>query len=52
MSTKSILHSPFRTIAMRAFVEAHLVDGTAFVQQHDDDAVEEEFYRLKSLLEE
>jgi hypothetical protein len=37
---------------MRAFVETHLVDGTAFVQQHDDDAVEEEFYRLKSLLEE
>jgi len=47
-----ILHSRFRTIAMRAFVETHLVDGTAFVQQHDDDAVEEEFYRLKSLLEE
>ena len=48
----SILSSPFRAIAMRAFVETHLVDGTAFVQQHDDDAVEEEFYRLKALLEE
>jgi len=46
-----ILNSPFRAIAMRAFVETHLVDGTAFVQQHNDDAVETEFYRLKALLE-
>ena len=51
MSATSILNSPFRTIAMRAFVETHLVDGTAFVQQHNDDAVETEFYRLKALLE-
>ena len=48
----SILSSPFRTIAMRAFVETHLVNGDSFVQQHNDDAVEEEFYRLKALLEE
>ena len=47
-----ILNSPFRAIAMRAFVETHLVNGDSFVQQHNDDAVEEEFYRLKALLEE
>ena len=52
MIATPILHSPFRAIAMRAFVETHLVNGDSFVQQHNDDAVEEEFYRLKALLEE
>ena len=52
MSATPILHSPFRAIAMRAFVETHLVNGDSFVQQHNDDAVEKEFYRLKVLLEE